>query len=290
VAVVLFACRLTVVLAIAWTGTWWLTAPIIAVLVGIASRDPRHGKARLVGRLGDLVGIFLVPLRCSSPWSTCSCSRSSGNPRYPLDEHRSRLHRALLADLGKDRSRRRRRSNDSSRRPTAWRSRPRCWRAASRWRSPTLTESSSASSVSRGPVEVALARRASARLFSAAAQAGGRPRAKSRLARAAAAPAGRRGRSRGCRGCCAPARARAGRRRRRRGQPRRARASASRTGAVALLRSARSHFRRRPPGRAAAGSPNELSARIQSPRLVDEPDPVLEGSQPLGWGDAAADS
>jgi hypothetical protein len=53
---------LTVVLAIAWTGTWWLTAPIIAVLVGI-----RVAKTRATGRLAWAVasllwwGIFLVP-------------------------------------------------------------------------------------------------------------------------------------------------------------------------------------------------------------------------------------
>jgi hypothetical protein len=60
---VLFALSiLTVVLAIAWTGTWWLTAPIIAVLVGV-----RVAKTRATGRLAWSVasvvwwGIFLVP-------------------------------------------------------------------------------------------------------------------------------------------------------------------------------------------------------------------------------------
>jgi hypothetical protein len=53
---------LTVVLAIAWTGTWWLTAPIIAVLVGV-----RVAKTRATGRLAWSIasvvwwGIFLVP-------------------------------------------------------------------------------------------------------------------------------------------------------------------------------------------------------------------------------------
>ena len=61
--IVLFALSiLTVVLAIAWTGTWWLTAPIIAVLVGV-----RVAKTRATGRLAWSVasviwwGIFLVP-------------------------------------------------------------------------------------------------------------------------------------------------------------------------------------------------------------------------------------
>ncbi len=61
--VVLFGLSiLTVVLAIAWTGTWWLTAPIIAVLVGV-----RVAKTRATGRLAWSVasviwwGIFLVP-------------------------------------------------------------------------------------------------------------------------------------------------------------------------------------------------------------------------------------
>jgi hypothetical protein len=61
--VVLFALSiLTVVLAIAWTGTWWLTAPIIAVLVGM-----RVAKTRATGRLAWSVasviwwGVFLVP-------------------------------------------------------------------------------------------------------------------------------------------------------------------------------------------------------------------------------------
>jgi hypothetical protein len=53
---------LTVILAIAWTGTWWLTAPIIAVLLGI-----RVAKTRATGRLAWSIasliwwGIFLVP-------------------------------------------------------------------------------------------------------------------------------------------------------------------------------------------------------------------------------------
>jgi hypothetical protein len=53
---------LTVVLAIAWTGTWWLTAPIIAVLIGV-----RVAKTRATGRLAWSVaslvwwGVFLVP-------------------------------------------------------------------------------------------------------------------------------------------------------------------------------------------------------------------------------------
>ena len=53
---------LTVVLAIAWTGTWWLTAPIVAVLLGT-----RVAKTRATGRLAWAVasviwwGIFLVP-------------------------------------------------------------------------------------------------------------------------------------------------------------------------------------------------------------------------------------
>jgi len=61
--VVLFGLSLlTVVLAIAWTGTWWLTAPIIAVLVGM-----RVAKTRATGKLAWSVasviwwGIFLVP-------------------------------------------------------------------------------------------------------------------------------------------------------------------------------------------------------------------------------------
>ena len=61
--VVLFGLSLvTVILAIAWTGTWWLTAPIIAVLVGI-----RVAKTRATGRLAWAIasliwwGIFLVP-------------------------------------------------------------------------------------------------------------------------------------------------------------------------------------------------------------------------------------
>jgi hypothetical protein len=61
--VVLFGLSLlTVVLAIAWTGIWWLTAPIIAVLVGI-----RVAKTRATGRLAWAVasliwwGVFLVP-------------------------------------------------------------------------------------------------------------------------------------------------------------------------------------------------------------------------------------
>jgi hypothetical protein len=61
--VVLFGLSiLTVVLAIAWSGTWWLIAPIIAVLVGI-----RVAKTRATGRLAWSVasviwwGIFLVP-------------------------------------------------------------------------------------------------------------------------------------------------------------------------------------------------------------------------------------
>jgi hypothetical protein len=53
---------LTVVLAIAWSGTWWLTAPIIAVLLGV-----RVAKTRATGRLAWSIasviwwGIFLVP-------------------------------------------------------------------------------------------------------------------------------------------------------------------------------------------------------------------------------------
>ena len=61
--VVLFVLAvLTVMLAIAWTGTWWLAAPIIAVLVGV-----RVAKTRATGRLAWSVasviwwGIFLVP-------------------------------------------------------------------------------------------------------------------------------------------------------------------------------------------------------------------------------------
>jgi hypothetical protein len=61
--VVLFALAvLTVILAIAWTGTWWVIAPIIAILLGI-----RVAKTRATGRLAwsiaSLVwwGIFLVP-------------------------------------------------------------------------------------------------------------------------------------------------------------------------------------------------------------------------------------
>jgi len=61
--VVLFGLSvLTVVLAIAWTGTWWLTAPIIAVLVGM-----RVAKTRATGRLAWSIAsvvwwaIFLVP-------------------------------------------------------------------------------------------------------------------------------------------------------------------------------------------------------------------------------------
>jgi hypothetical protein len=61
--IVLFALSiLTVVLAIAWTGTWWLTAPIIAVLIGV-----RVARTRASGRLAWSVasviwwGIFLVP-------------------------------------------------------------------------------------------------------------------------------------------------------------------------------------------------------------------------------------
>jgi hypothetical protein len=61
--VVLFALSLvTVVLAIAWTGTWWLTAPIIAILVGV-----RVAKTRATGRVAwataSLIwwAIFLVP-------------------------------------------------------------------------------------------------------------------------------------------------------------------------------------------------------------------------------------
>jgi hypothetical protein len=61
--IVLFGLSLlTVVLAIAWTGTWWLMAPIIAVLVGV-----RVAKTRATGRLAWSVasviwwGIFLVP-------------------------------------------------------------------------------------------------------------------------------------------------------------------------------------------------------------------------------------
>jgi hypothetical protein len=61
--IVLFALSiLTVVLAIAWTGTWWLTAPIIAVLIGV-----RVARTRASGRLAWSVasviwwGVFLVP-------------------------------------------------------------------------------------------------------------------------------------------------------------------------------------------------------------------------------------
>jgi hypothetical protein len=61
--VVLFGLSLlTVVLAIAWTGTWWLTAPIIAVLVGV-----RVAKTRATGRLAWAIAsliwwaVFLVP-------------------------------------------------------------------------------------------------------------------------------------------------------------------------------------------------------------------------------------
>jgi len=61
--IVLFGLSLlTVVLAIAWTGTWWLIAPIIAVLVGV-----RVAKTRATGRLAWSVasvlwwGVFLVP-------------------------------------------------------------------------------------------------------------------------------------------------------------------------------------------------------------------------------------
>jgi hypothetical protein len=61
--IVLFALSiLTVVLAIAWTGTWWLTAPIIAVLIGL-----RVARTRASGRLAWSVasviwwGVFLVP-------------------------------------------------------------------------------------------------------------------------------------------------------------------------------------------------------------------------------------
>lgn len=60
--VLFFLSLLTVVLAIAWTGTWWLTAPIIAVLVGV-----RVAKTRATGRLAWSIAsvvwwaIFLVP-------------------------------------------------------------------------------------------------------------------------------------------------------------------------------------------------------------------------------------
>ena len=61
--IVLFALAvLTVVLAIAWTGTWWLMAPVIAILIGI-----RVAKTRATGRLAWSIasvmwwGIFLVP-------------------------------------------------------------------------------------------------------------------------------------------------------------------------------------------------------------------------------------
>ena len=61
--IVLFALSIvTVVLAIAWTGTWWLIAPVIAVLVGV-----RVAKTRASGRLAWGIasviwwGIFLVP-------------------------------------------------------------------------------------------------------------------------------------------------------------------------------------------------------------------------------------
>ena len=61
--IVLFGLSLlTVVLAIAWTGTWWLTAPIIAVLVGM-----RVARTRATGKLAWSVmsliwwAVFLVP-------------------------------------------------------------------------------------------------------------------------------------------------------------------------------------------------------------------------------------
>jgi hypothetical protein len=61
--VVLFALSiLTVVLAIAWTGTWWLTAPIIAVLLGVRVATTR-ATGRLAWATASLIwwAIFLVP-------------------------------------------------------------------------------------------------------------------------------------------------------------------------------------------------------------------------------------
>ena len=61
--IVLFGLSLlTVVLAIAWTGTWWLTAPIIAVLVGMRVATTR-ATGRLAWSIASVIwwAIFLVP-------------------------------------------------------------------------------------------------------------------------------------------------------------------------------------------------------------------------------------
>ena len=77
---------LTVVLGIAWTGTWWVLAPVIAALIGLRVATTRtSGALRLVGRLRGLVReCCSCPRRCSSRSSGCSSPRSStadGTPR-----------------------------------------------------------------------------------------------------------------------------------------------------------------------------------------------------------------
>jgi hypothetical protein len=53
---------LTVVLGFAWTGTWWVLAPVIAGLVGLRVATTRT-SGRLAWTVASVVwwGIFLVP-------------------------------------------------------------------------------------------------------------------------------------------------------------------------------------------------------------------------------------